>query len=437
MNYHRARRLEAEANEVVIELPTLHADQVKAYFKRGRFKAIRCGRRWGKTTYGITIACDDAAKGKLHGWFAPDYRRLSVAYNMALEILEPVIERSSRNEGVIKTVHGGQIDFWTLEDENAGRSRKYHRVTGDEVAFTKETMMGVWQKAMRPTLLDYRGSANMLSNTAGNDPENFFWRICNQEEHGFVEYHAPSSSSPLLSAAEIEELRRMYPPLVFLQEYEAEFVDWSGVAFFALDKLLRDGQPVPYPSICDTVFAIVDTASKTGTANDGTAVAYFATTKIIGIPLIVLDWDIQQIEGATLNTWLPSVFARCEELAKACKARFGTIGALIEDQNSGIVLLQHAKNSGWPATPIDSKLTSLGKDGRAIDVSKYVHSGQVKLSDVAYNKVTTYKGVTRNHLLGQVTGYRVGDKEHAKRADDLLDTFTYGVALALGNAEGF
>jgi hypothetical protein len=427
-----------------VVLPTMHADQARAWRMPGRFKCIRCGRRWGKTTYGAIIACDDAVNGLLHGWFAPDYRRLAVAYNMALEWLAPLIVRASRNEGVIKLTGGGGIDFWTLEDENAGRSRKYHRVTGDEIAFAKnETMMGVWQKAIRPTLLDYRGGANMLSNTNGDDSENFFWKICNEKnedgsnKHGFVEYHAPSSASPLLSAEEIAELRAMYPPLVFAQEYEALFVNWAGVAFFALDKMLVDGLPVPYPTICDTVFAIVDTASKTGTANDGTAVCYFATTKIIGIPLVILDWDIAQIEGASLNTWLPAVFRRCEELAKACRARFGTIGALIEDAASGIVLLQHAKSSGWPANAIESKLTALGKDGRAIDASKYVHSGQVKLSDYAYNKVTTYKEETRNHLITQVTRYRVGDKDNARRADDLLDTFTYGIATALGNPEGF
>jgi len=36
-----------------------------------------------------------------------------------------------------------------------------------------------------------------------------------------------------------------------------------------------------------------------------------------------------------------------------------------------------------------------------------------------------------NHFLHQVTTFRIGDKEAAKRADDLLDCFTYGVAVGL------
>ena len=57
------------------------------------------------------------------------------------------------------------------------------------------------------------------------------------------------------------------PLLVYAQEYLAEFVDWMGVAFFSREKLLIDGS-VPYPQWCDIVFAVIDTASKTGTEND-------------------------------------------------------------------------------------------------------------------------------------------------------------------------
>jgi hypothetical protein len=195
---------------------------------------------------------------------------------------------------------------------------------------------------------------------------------------------------------------------------------------------MKDGAQVR----CDTVFAVIDTASKTGTENDGTAVTFFAHTAQPGSPLIILDWDIVQIEGALLETWLPVVFQRLEELSRLCHARFGTLGAWIEDQNSGTILLQQALNRGLNANDIESKLTALGKDERAISVSGYVHRGQVKYSDHAYNKTTIYKQKLRNHLVDQIERFRIGDKDR-KREDDLLDTFCYGIALALGNNKGF
>jgi hypothetical protein len=165
-------------------------------------------------------------------------------------------------------------------------------------------------------------------------------------------------------------------------------------------------------------------------------VTYFARSEHSGIPLTILDWDIVQIEGAFLETWLPSVFQQLEELARLCRARYGTAGAWIEDKNSGTILLQQALNRGLRVHDIESKLTALGKDERAISVSGYVHRGDVKYSEHAFNKTVVYKQKSLNHLVDQIERFRIGDKDQ-RREDDLLDTFCYGIALALGNREGF
>ena len=85
-----------------------------------------------------------------------------------------------------------------------------------------------------------------------------------------------------------EDLRKDNDPLVYAQEYLAEFVDWSGVAFFSREKLLVDNQPLSLPTRCDAVFAVIDTASKTGTDNDATAVTFFAVDHIGRTPLLIL-----------------------------------------------------------------------------------------------------------------------------------------------------
>lgn len=448
--------------EIRVKLPTFHPDQVKAFKlidpktgKRAKRKVIRCGRRWGKTDYGKVEACDGAIKGQNIGWFAPDYKIQSEAYSEILDILEPVKLRASQTAGVIRTKTQGRIDFWTLDNERAGRSRKYNKILIDEGAFTDDSkMMAIWEQSIAPTLLDFDGQAIVMSNTNGNNPENFLYRICNDPKYGFVEYHAPTFNNPYIPAHKadespeeymlrrektFDELKTNNHPLVYQQEYLAEFVDWSGEAFFSLEKLLADGKPVDPPTICDAVFAVIDTAVKDGQEHDGTAVIYYAISKKFGIyPLCILDWDLIQIEGALLETWLPTVYQNLEALAKSCGARFGSIGAFIEDKASGSILLQQARNRNWAAEPLDTKLTALGKDARAISVSGYVYQGLTKVSKLAYDKTTTFKGTTRNHMISQVVGFRVGEgKEGAKRADDLLDCFCYGNAIAHGNAEGF
>jgi hypothetical protein len=451
--------IRAHRQDDQISFVELHAGQVAAYWalKPHRFKALRCGRRFGKTDFAKTLIGQSLVMGQECAWFAPQHMISSEVFADLSRGLRPILDRTSRAAAVMRTRTGGRLDFWSLENPIAGRSRRYRFVVIDEAAFAKEgdnkvdgSMMELWEKSIKPTLYDYGGEALVCSNSAGKNPDNFFYNICTDRQYGFREYHATTMDNPLLPKRmqneTIEEwlarrnqfqadLIRDNDPLVYAQEYLAEFVDWSGVAFFNREKLLEQGQPVPYPVTCDAVFAVIDTASKTGTDHDATAVTFFASDRLRG-KLLILDWDIAQIEGAILETWLPSVFERLEELARMCHARYGYLGAWIEDKNSGTILLQQVIRRGIPAHAIDSKLTAMGKDERAISVSGYVHRGEVKYTDHAFNKTSVYKRKSRNHLLDQVESFRVGDKD-SEREDDLLDTFCYGIAIGLGNSEGF
>lgn len=443
-----------------LSLRVLHAGQEVAdqALRLHRFKALRCGRRFGKTDFAKSWIIDGLLRGYECAWFAPQHRTWAEVYSELVDDLRPILTKTSKQAGVIRTKTGGRLDFWTLENPIAGRGRRYHRVVIDEAAFAKDgdnttegSMMSIYEKAIKPTLYDYGGEVLVCSNSAGKNPDNFFYNICTDRQYGFQEFHATTMDNPLLpkrlsnqTEEEWLEQRDRYQadlikdndPRVYAQEYLANFVDWSGAAFFSREKLLVNDEPVPYPTKCDGVFAVIDTASKTGTDNDATAVTFFATKQYGGIPLLILDWDIVQIEGATLVTWLPSVFARLEELARTCGARSGSLGAWIEDKSSGIILLQQSIKRGWPARPMKSKLTSLGKDERAINASPPVHQDKVKYSDHAFNKTSIYKRKSRNHLVEQVESFRIGDK-NSDREDDLLDTFCYGIAIALGNSEGF
>jgi phage terminase large subunit-like protein len=417
-----------------IILPTLHPGQVSAYMMRKRFKVIRCGRRWGKTDLLKTVAGSQASKGRAVGWFTPDYKIQSEAYSEILEILHPIVRSASKIDGVIRTITGGRIDFWTLNNPRAGRSRKYHTALLDEVAFAGSDMLDIWEKSIKPALLDYGGNAIAASTPNGDDPDNFFWKLCNDQRLGFGEYHAPTHTNPYLPEIEIAKLQDENAPLVYSQEYLANFVDWKGAAFFGIDSLLIEGQPAEPTIGPDAVFAVVDTAIKDGKEHDGTAVTYFAVSKHHGIKLCILDWDIVQIKGDLLENWMPNVYRRCEELAAQYKARGGSIGAFIEDKQTGTILIQQAERRGLPGRAVDSKLTAAGKDARAISVSGYVHQGMVKISRHAYDKVINFKGITRNHFISQVCGFRIGIKD---QMDDLFDTFCYGISLALGDSAGY
>jgi hypothetical protein len=46
-------------------------------------------------------------------------------------------------------------------------------------------------------------------------------------------------------------------------------------------------------------------------------------------------------------------------------------------------------------------------------------------------------GSNRNHLIDQIEALRIDDKDTQAAPADLLNCFMLGVALALGNAEGY
>jgi len=420
-----------------VKLQKLHERQIEIAqgFKQHKKVVIRCGRRFGKTSLLERCAAKWAFNGERVGWLGPKYKLNAPTYGNLIHTLKPVIQSKSKIDQLIQLNTGGLVEFWTLEDENAGRSRKYHKVIVDEASLKAKGLKEIIDQSIRPTLLDYNGSIIMAGTPKGIDPDNYFYEACTNPVEGWVEYHAPTASNPHLDPDVVAKLIHDYPPLVYQQEYLADFVDWRGSAFFSEVNLLVDGRGVDYPTRCDQVFAVVDTALKDGLEHDGTAVIYCARNKIAGHPLIILDWDVVQIQGALLEQWLPSVNQRLEDLAKATGARQGNVGIWVEDKGSGTVLIQQCQRRDLPVYPIEEKLVDLGKEGRALSVSGYVYRGDVKFSQYAYDKVTNYKGQVRNHLLTQVCGFRIGTK--TPHHMDALDVFCYAAAISLGDSSGW
>lgn len=213
-------------------------------------------------------------------------------------------------------------------------------------------------------------------------------------------------------------------------------------AFFSEQAFLVEGRPVALPKRIDGVFAVIDTAMKTGREHDGLAVLYcgYALHGQVPHPLYLLDWDITQIEVNFLIDWLPSVYERLEQFARETEAFGGSRGVWIEDKQSGTVLIKQAQYQGWAAEPIESKLTSMGKAERCLNISGHIHAGEVKIcggrEDLAYERRVVYHEKSRNHLMGQVLEFN--PKSHKDMAeDDLLDCLAYAVAIALGGREGF
>lgn len=421
--------------DIRLKLNEFHPKQNEIWANRTRRNVGRLGRRFGKTQMIVKIASNAAAHGLRAAICAPEHKQVFEPYEEILSALGPIKRRASEQHGTIRTINGGVVDFWSLIDNPlACRGRDYDVALIDEASFTKfPQMMDIWEKSIEPTLLIPKGAAWVFGTPIGDSPDNFLWQLCNNKKLGFKEFYGTSKDNPLVDPNWLEMKRETTRPDVFAQEYLAQFINWTGSALFPEKDLLVDGRPVPWPAKCDFIAAVVDTALKDGLEHDGTAVMYFAVNLFHGTPLTILDYDAIQIRGDLLDEWLPSVDRRCQELAVACGARRGSGGIWIEDKASGIVLLPQGVKRGINVHPIDSVLTSLGKEQRALNVSGYVYQGKVKFSEFAHNKSIVFKETERNHMVTQICGFRVGAK---MPNDDILDTFLYGLAIILGDSQG-
>ncbi|WP_062196499.1 phage terminase large subunit [Caldimonas taiwanensis] len=267
-----------------IQIPPIdfHGGQQAVITHPARFKVISAGRRFGKTLLAVEwLALFDDGRSAIEGasvaFFAPTYRLLADVWADMERTLKPVTRKANRTEQRIELITGGKIDFWTLEDPDAGRGRKYHKIVIDEAAHARY-LKDAWEQAISPTLTDFRGQAWFISTPKGtNYFHELFRRGQSDEWPEWASFHLPTSANPYISADEIEAKRRELPALVFAQEYEAQFVTFGGNLIRA--EMLVDAPCPPHLPVC----LGVDLAISSKEGADFTAIAAMARDPETGI----------------------------------------------------------------------------------------------------------------------------------------------------------
>lgn len=196
-----------------------------------RFNVVNCGRRFGKSTLGLNRIADPATLTYPTAWFAPSYKLMIEIWREALTLLRPIIRRKNQQERRIEFVTGGLLEFWSLDNPDAARGRRYRRLIVDEAALVRN-LVDVWNLALRATLVDYAGDAYFLSTPKGR---NGFWQLWQWgQDPAMVEWRSwqmPTSTNPKIRPAEIEAMRLGMPERVFAQEIEARFLEDAGSVF--------------------------------------------------------------------------------------------------------------------------------------------------------------------------------------------------------------
>jgi predicted phage terminase large subunit-like protein len=204
----------------------LHDSQLNVYNNRRRFNVVNCGRRWGKTVLAEAVLGANITTGDPAAYFAPTYKMLMDVWRTIKRDFADVIDDTNESEKRITYINGGQLDFWSLDNYDAVRGRKYRRIVIDEAAMVTN-LEEAWTMAIRPTLADFKGDAWFFSTPKGR---NYFHTLSERArtDETWSYFQLPTSANPHIDGTEIDAAQRELPNIVFQQEFLAEFIDVQG-----------------------------------------------------------------------------------------------------------------------------------------------------------------------------------------------------------------
>ena len=232
-----------------INLPTLHPAQQKMLEESRRYNVAVCGRRFGKTFLAADVLLNGPRKkGAMHGYpvalYAPTHQTMLESWRKLVQILKPVTAQKSEQNKRIDLVTGGSIEFWSLDNPDAGRGRKYATIVIDEAAMIRR-LDEAWEQNIQPLLLDYQGEAWIVSTPKG---DNYFKTLFDRgnpansaRDEQWQSWQIPTWENPYISRDDIEKMRQSMPRLAYMQEIEAQFVTFAGT--FIRAEYIQTGSP--------------------------------------------------------------------------------------------------------------------------------------------------------------------------------------------------
>lgn len=197
----------AEPGVIRLKLPRPHPGQIRVIAEAAHRNVTLCGRGWGKTRLGVDRGIDGMLRELPVGWFAPTYKILADAWRVLKRLTAPVTVDKSETEHRLVLATGGSVECWSLENPDAGRSRRYGRVIIDEAGMIAD-LDTIWEESIRPTLSQHRGDAWFLGTPKGR--RRFFWHLFQRGmkgDAGWKSWQLPSIENPYLSREDIEEAR--------------------------------------------------------------------------------------------------------------------------------------------------------------------------------------------------------------------------------------
>jgi hypothetical protein len=234
-----------------------HTTQIAFEFSKERFNVVAAGRRSGKTERAkrrFVRKCLSRRKNGAAYYLigAPTYGQVKRIYWKDIKLFIPewcIAGRISESELSIPLVTGALIQLVGLDRPARVEGPPVEHVLIDEDA---DCDPDVWPEHIRPMLADTGGSADRIGAPEGR---NHFFRAFQDGGivPGWASFHWKSDE--ILPAAEIEAAKRDLDELTYKQEYEADFVTFSGLAYHSFVRERHATIRLPYKELEELIFA--------------------------------------------------------------------------------------------------------------------------------------------------------------------------------------
>jgi hypothetical protein len=212
-----------------------------------RFKVVASGRRFGKTYASIAaLAKHSRYPNSKCMYIAPSYR---MAKQIVWEDLKLMLKqrrwakRINESELTITLVNNSQIMLRSADNPDSIRGVGLDFVVIDEAADI-DNSGEAWGAVIRPTLSDREGHALIIGSPKGR---NWFYDLYQNAKH-YEDWHSwqyTTAEGGNVSEAEINQARQDLDERTFQQEYLAQFVNYSGVIYYAFGEHNIKSMPQP------------------------------------------------------------------------------------------------------------------------------------------------------------------------------------------------
>lgn len=211
--------------------------QSEIYLADTRFRVVVAGRRFGKTFLSSIELVTNAIKGKdRHCWYvAPTYKAAKeIAWDMLIGCVpREYIRKTNETSLTIELINGSTISLKGAEKPDNLRGRSLDFVVLDEFADMRPE---AWFEVLRPSLSDRQGSALFIGTPKGRNHFYDLWTRGADKEPGWSSYQFTTIDGGNVSESEIEQAKRDLDERTFNQEYQAQFVNYSGIIYYNFSR---------------------------------------------------------------------------------------------------------------------------------------------------------------------------------------------------------